>query len=157
MPYVPLPEPPEPEDNLEESSQFDETAAQTLTQSNEASNQPTGATGAQLPPEAQGETNGGPLGCCFGVSMGLLLSVGIVSLSIPVLGHLTTGLSGFLAFLVNAAAVIFVIVATLALGVVGWKIGRRVFREYEPSPRQQRKMAQLQQRQVARVRQRRHV
>ncbi len=102
----------------------------------------------QLPPEARGETNGGPLGCCFGVSMGLLTSAGIVSLSIPLLSHITAGLNGFLAFLVIVVAIIFVIIATLALGYVGWKIGRRVFREYEPDPRQQRKMARLQQRQL---------
>src|SRR5579884_3011004 len=29
----------------------------------------------QLPPEAQGEVNGGPLGCCLGVTVGLLLSL----------------------------------------------------------------------------------
>src|SRR6476646_4273662 len=36
---------------------------------------------AQLPPEAQGETNGGPLGCCFGVLVGLLLSLTVAILS----------------------------------------------------------------------------
>src|SRR5437763_17177413 len=37
----------------------------------------------QLPPEAQGETNGGPLGCCLGVTVGLLLS-----LTLAILGRL---------------------------------------------------------------------
>ncbi len=35
----------------------------------------------QLPPEAQGETNGGPLGCCLGVTVGLLLSLTVALLS----------------------------------------------------------------------------
>src|SRR5436305_14064322 len=35
----------------------------------------------QLPPEAQGETNGGPLGCCLGVTVGLLLSLTVAILS----------------------------------------------------------------------------
>src|SRR5215472_12080770 len=34
-----------------------------------------------LPPEAQGETNGGPLGCCLGVMMGLLLSLSLAIVS----------------------------------------------------------------------------
>src|SRR6266567_1878856 len=36
-----------------------------------------------LPPEARGELNGGPLGCCLGVAIGLM-----VSLSIAVIGRL---------------------------------------------------------------------
>ncbi|HEV2579753.1 MAG TPA: hypothetical protein VGT44_02780, partial [Ktedonobacteraceae bacterium] len=35
----------------------------------------------QLPPEAQGEVNGGPLGCCLGVTIGLLLSLTVAILS----------------------------------------------------------------------------
>ena len=50
----------------------------------EESPSPSSAPEAQLPPEARGQVNGGPLGCCFGISMGLLLSAGIASLSIPV-------------------------------------------------------------------------
>src|SRR6516164_4178975 len=36
---------------------------------------------AKLPPEAQGEVNGGPLGCCLGVTIGLLLSLIVAILS----------------------------------------------------------------------------
>src|SRR5882762_10172959 len=36
---------------------------------------------AQLPPEAQGEINGGPLGCCLGVMVGLLLSLSVAVIS----------------------------------------------------------------------------
>src|SRR5579859_3803243 len=30
---------------------------------------------SSLPPEARGETNGGPLGCCLGVTVGIMLSL----------------------------------------------------------------------------------
>lgn len=121
----------------------------------EESPQPANTSEAQLPPEARGDVNGGPLGCCFGVSMGLLLGAGIASLSIPVISHFFAG-RGFLALLTQILVIVFVVVAFFALGFLGWKIGRRVFREYEPSPAQIRKMARLEQRYGARS-QRKHV
>src|ERR1700676_4520482 len=42
---------------------------------------------SMLPPEAQGETNGGPLGCCLGLTVGLMLSL---FLGLIGFGHLTT-------------------------------------------------------------------
>src|SRR5579859_2303220 len=107
------------------------------------------ASAAQLPPEARGDVNGGPLGCCFGVSMGLLLRAGIASLSIPVISHFFAG-KGLLALLTQILVIVLVIVGFFLLGYLGWKIGRRVFREYEPSPAQIRKMARLEQRYGAR-------
>jgi hypothetical protein len=110
---------------------------------------------AQLPPEARGEVNGGPLGCCFGISMGLLLSAGIASLSIPVLSHFFSD-RGWLALTTQILVIVLAIAGFFLLGYLGWKIGRRIFREYEPSPAQQRKMAHLEQRYSARS-QRKHV
>ena len=115
----------------------------------EASPPETSASPTQLPPEARGDVNGGPLGCCFGVSMGLLLSAGIASLSIPVISHFFAG-RGLLALLTQILVIVLVVVGFFLLGYLGWKIGRRVFREYEPSPRQVRKMARLEQRYAAR-------
>ena len=103
----------------------------------------------QVPPEARGDVNGGPLGCCFGLSMGLLISAGIASLSIPVISHFFAG-RGLLALLTQILVIVLVVVGFFLLGFLGWKIGRRVFREYEPSPRQIRKMARLEQRYGAR-------
>src|SRR5258708_14458724 len=42
---------------------------------------PADSPAVKLPPEAQGEVNGGPLGCCLGVMVGLTLSlvVGVAS------------------------------------------------------------------------------
>ncbi|HEY6539281.1 MAG TPA: hypothetical protein VIZ18_00010 [Ktedonobacteraceae bacterium] len=115
----------------------------------EQSPQPANAPEAQLPPEARGDVNGGPLGCCFGVSMGLLLGAGIASLSIPVISHFFAG-RGLLALLTQILVMVLAVVAFFLLAYFGWKIGRRVFREYEPSAAQVRKMARLEQRYGAR-------
>jgi VIT1/CCC1 family predicted Fe2+/Mn2+ transporter len=123
-------------------------------QTAEESLQPASAPEAQLPPEARGAVNGGPLGCCFGLSMGLLLSAGLASLSIPVLSHFFAS-RGWLALTTQIVAIVLAIAIFFMLGYTGWKIGRRIFREYEPSPGQLRKMARLQQRQVA-LRARKH-
>ncbi len=78
---------------------------------------------ASLPPEAQGETNGGPLGCCLGTVVGLLLTA-LLLLGVSIL--LSNG--GTLSF----ATVPVIILGTIAGGYFGWKIGRRVYKEYEP-------------------------
>ena len=148
MPYMPLPEHEDDQSEQENNPVEDQRAE-------EESPQPASAPASQLLPEARGDVNGGPLGCCFGISMGLLLCAGIASLSIPVLSHLFTS-GGWLAFTIQALVIVFAIAGFFMLGYAGWKIGRRVFREYEPSPGQLRKMARLQQRQLARS-QRKHV
>ena len=140
-PFMPQPE---PGNSPEEDQPVQEESPQ-------AANTPE----AQLPPEARGDVNGGPLGCCFGVSMGLLLGAGIASLSVPVISHFFAG-RGLLALLIQILVVVLAIVAFFVLGYLGWKIGRRVFREYEPSPAQLRKMAHLEQRYGTRS-QRKHV
>jgi hypothetical protein len=81
----------------------------------------TGAT--ELPPEAQGETNGGPLGCCLGTVVGLFLTVLLV-LCLSLL--LSNG--GVLSF----ATVPVIALGTIAGGYGGWKIGKRIYKEYEP-------------------------
>ena len=133
--------PPDPENDQPETENSQE-AEQPVA---EASSPDTSASPTQLPPEARGDVNGGPLGCCFGVSMGLLLSAGIASLSIPVISHFFAG-RGFLALLTQILVIVLVVVGFFLLGYLGWKIGRRLFREYEPSPAQIRKMARLEQR-----------
>lgn len=76
----------------------------------------------QLPPEAQGETNGGPLGCCLGTVVGLFLTV-LLILGLSIL--LSNG--GTLSF----ATVPIIALGTIAGGYGGWKIGKRVYKEYE--------------------------
>lgn len=105
--------------------------------------QPTAET--ELPPEAQGETNGGPLGCCLGITVGIMLSL---FLGVIGFGHLTANL---LVFLIHAdpvtniriATAFFTVVGALLGGYFGWRIGKLIYREYELSPRQQQRLARL--------------
>ncbi|MGZ3630800.1 MAG: hypothetical protein ACXWPS_16090 [Ktedonobacteraceae bacterium] len=99
----------------------------------------------QIPPEAQGETNGGPLGCCLGVTVGLLLSLTIAVLSRLYADPLAQMFHGNLSISVRIVMTIFAIGGALLCGYIGWKIGKRVYREYELSPRQQKKLAHLEQ------------
>jgi hypothetical protein len=142
MPYMPLPESEDDQSEQENNLEEDQPAG-------EASPSAASAPEAQLPPEARGDVNGGPLGCCFGISMGLLLGAGIASLSIPVISHFFAD-RGWLALTTQILVIVLAIAGFFLLGYIGWKIGRRIFREYEPSPAQQRKMARLQQRYSAR-------
>ena len=89
---------------------------------------------AALPPEAQGETNGGPLGCCLGVTVGLLFSlfIGVIGF-----GHNLAFLLGFILPFsaitdIRIATGCLAFVGTIIFGYFGWKIGKRVYREYEP-------------------------
>ncbi len=148
MPFMPPPEREDDQPGQEINLEEDQPAAEELPLA-------TSAPAAQLPPEARGDVNGGPLGCCFGVSMGLLLGAGIASLSIPVTSHFFSG-RGWLALTTQILIIVLAVAGFFLLGYFGWKIGRRVFREYDPSPTQQRKMARLQQRYSARS-QRKHV
>ena len=105
---------------------------------------------AQLPREAQGETNGGPLGCCLGVTVGLLLSLTVAILSRLYADPLAQVFHGGLSIIVRIVMSIFAIAAAIVFGYVGWKIGKRLYREYELSPRQQQRLAHLEQRQLQR-------
>lgn len=87
-----------------------------------------------LPPEAQGETNGGPLGCCLGVTVGIMLSLllGIIGFG-PLIANV-------IVFVIHTDAItntriataFFALIGAILGGYFGWKIGRRIYREYEP-------------------------
>ena len=104
----------------------------------------------QLPPEAQGETNGGPLGCCLGVAVGLLLSLTIAIVSRLYADPLAQVFHGNLAISVRLVMFIVAIGGAILFGYLGWKIGRRMYREYELSPRQQQRLAHLEQKYLQR-------
>jgi hypothetical protein len=110
---------------------------------------------AQLPPEAQGEVNGGPLGCCLGVTIGLLLSLSVAVLSRFYADPLAQVFHSNLSITVRIVMSILAIAGAVLFGFIGWKIGKRLYREYELSPRQQRKLAHLEQRQLQRQARRR--
>lgn len=88
----------------------------------------------RTPVEAEYETNGGPLGCCLGTVVGALLTALLITfLLVSFFNRATFGPAILPAVLAGAAI----------CGYVGWRIGKRVYREYELSPRQQRKLARL--------------
>jgi hypothetical protein len=84
-----------------------------------------------LPPEALGETNGGPLGCCLGVMIGLLLSLSIAVLSRFYTDPLIHIFSTNLSTAIRIAMLLLAIVAIIICGNLGWKIGKRAYREYD--------------------------
>lgn len=140
---VPFP-PSEQQGDDEEISESIE-AGQELQSEEQASEEEQDTDKIQLPPEAQGETNGGPLGCCLGVTVGLLLSLTIAVLSRLYADPLAQMFHGNLSISVRIVMTIFAIGGALLCGYIGWKIGKRVYREYELSPRQQKKLAYLEQ------------
>ncbi len=85
---------------------------------------------AQLPPEAQGDMNGGPLGCCLGTTIGLLLSVSIALLSRFYADPLAHLLGGALSVVVRILMILVAIVAVVICSYFGWRIGKGVYREY---------------------------
>jgi len=92
---------------------------------------------AMLPPEARGETNGGPLGCCLGIVVGLLLTLAIILTTSILLSN-----GGYL----GIATLPVALLGAAICGFLGWKIGKRFYREYEPDPRQQERLERLEQR-----------
>jgi hypothetical protein len=139
MPFVPIPPQGNSEDEEEISDHPDPTGeAQELPLSDqltaEEQPQPTASPEAKLPPEAQGETHGGPLGCCLGVIAGLFFSLLIGVLGF---GH---NLAFLLSFVLPFSSITTVRIATgcialagaVVFGFFGWRIGKRLYREYEP-------------------------
>ncbi|HCF86184.1 MAG TPA: hypothetical protein DEV72_13395, partial [Ktedonobacter sp.] len=84
--------------------------------------------------EAQYETNGGPLGCCMGVVVGILLCIlcGVIGF-----GRVTANIIVFLVHVdpatnIRIATAFFTLVGAVLGGYVGWKVGKRLYREYDP-------------------------
>ena len=121
-------EPASPLNPDEEAQPIDSTASSTdETETEEKAPDPENT----LPPEAQGEVNGGPLGCCLGFMVGALLGGVLLSLSLTVLNHAFAdyGLAGWL---VRVLLGILAFVLLIFLCRTGWKLGKRFYREYEP-------------------------
>lgn len=81
----------------------------------------------ETPPQPEEEppwpTNGGPLGCLIGAMTGFLLG-----------GFLATTLLIFY----RPVGIALTVLLTIGLAILGWQIGRRIFREYKP-PKQRRR------------------
>jgi hypothetical protein len=102
-----------------------------------------------LPPEAQGETNGGPLGCCLGTVAGLFLTLALI-----LLVSISIGNGGYLGWATAPIALL----GAMSGGYAGWRIGKLIYREYELSPQRRERLERAdqqwraQQRRVQRVR-----
>ena len=86
----------------------------------------------QVPPEAQDETNGGPLGCCLGVMVGLLLSLSIAIISRFYADQPAQVLGGTLSLVIRIVMSIVAFIAVVICGKFGWKIGKKLYRAYDP-------------------------
>ena len=86
---------------------------------------------SQLPPEAQGETNGGPLGCCLGTMVGMLLSLSVALFGRFYADPLASVLHSNLSTAIRVVMFVVALVAITVCGYFGWKIGKRLYREYE--------------------------
>jgi hypothetical protein len=145
---VPFPPPGEQGDDEKISENIE--AGQELQSGEQVAEDEHNSDKVQLPPEAQAETNGGPLGCCLGVTVGLLLSLTIAILSSLFADPLAQVFHGNLSISVRIVMSIFAIGGAVLFGYIGWKIGRRVYREYELSSRQQQRLAHLEQKYMQR-------
>src|SRR5947199_4356610 len=76
-----------------------------------------------LPPEAQGEPHGGPLGCCLGSVVGLLLTKLLITAVSLALAN-----RGFL----GGATLPIALLGAIAGGYLGWRIGKKIYKEYDP-------------------------
>jgi hypothetical protein len=106
------------------SPSAEESLAEPTTEQPTTDDQPlTPAPGSLLPPEAQGEVNGGPLGCCLGTIAGLFFTFLLVMSASLLLSN-----GGYLSF----ATLPVLLAGTVLGGYFGWRIGKKLYREYEP-------------------------
>lgn len=127
---MPLPfKTPHPEDRKNEQSSSTGEA-----QEHHAASPGTDPEAPQFFPNEQYEANGGPLGCCLGVTIGLLLSLTVGILGRFYASPLASLLSGNLSLSIRLLMLVVAGVAVLTCGYWGWRIGKRIYREYEPKP-----------------------
>jgi hypothetical protein len=140
-------------DNAQESSEYGGEIAQSLEEESRPANTPEPVPEPQmpadlspdlpLPPEAQADVNGGPLGCCLGVTIGLFLSLTVAVIARVYGDPLSHAFNGALLANIRIIMSCTLVSAAIICGYIGWRIGKRLYREYELSPRQKRKLAQL--------------
>jgi type IV secretory pathway TrbD component len=96
----------------------------------------------RVPDDGLGEwpTHGGPLGCLLSTLFGFILA-GFVSASLFGGAFSTHNVvkSGFI-----VAAIVVLVAIVIVFGIVGWGIGKLVYREYAPSKRQIRYAERMQ-------------
>lgn len=100
-----------------------------------------GEPAATLPAGTESEVNGGPLGCCLGTMIGLLLSLSLAILSrifIDPLSALFQANYGLIGLLVRVLMILAACTLAFVFGRIGWRLGKRFFREYDP-PKERRR------------------
>ena len=124
------PTPPENNNNANHPEEADQQESSTTEERVDSAS--TSSPVAQLPPEAQGEVNGGPLGCCLGVFVGLLLSLSVALISRFYADPLAHILGGALSIITRIIMALVALIAIIICGKFGWKIGKKLYREYDP-------------------------
>jgi hypothetical protein len=133
---------PEPDTTAETEEQSEEVSPPTTEAPPDQAPSSTDSSESTLPPEAQGEVNGGPLGCCLGVMIGLLLSLSIALLArfyAEPLVQIFQGSYGAMAVVVRILMGAVAVAAAIFCGYLGWRIGRRIYREYDQPAVQDRR------------------
>jgi|SRR6266849_6204799 len=123
MPIIPF----LPQDNM-----GDDEKAAGYSDTIEEEQSPAGASPEVKFPQGEVNGGGGPLGCCLGVTVGLLLSLTVAILSRFYADPLAQLLHGGLSVIVRIVMFILAIAGAVVFGYLGWKIGKRLYREYEP-------------------------
>ncbi len=123
MPIIPF----LPQDNM-----GDDEKAAGYSDTIEEEQSPAGASPEVKFPQGEVNGGGGPLGCCLGVTVGLLLSLTVAILSRFYADPLAQVLHGGLSVIVRIVMFILAIAGAVVFGYFGWKIGKRLYREYEP-------------------------
>jgi hypothetical protein len=76
-------------------------------------------------------THGGPLGCLVSLTFGCLLAAFFASPLIQSAYRPSQGYGG--AF--TAVALVIMVVGLIIFGIIGWRLGKRLYREYDPPTR----------------------
>lgn len=97
-----------------------------------------------VPDDGLGEwpTHGGPLGCLVSIVFGCLLASFFSSPLLQRVQLIQFGKAAPAGWFIFTA-IVLVLVITIFFGVIGWQIGKRIYREYAPSARQLRIAEQL--------------
>jgi len=128
---VSIPQDPTPPENNNDTNSTEE-AQLSLAEQEEEPPPSSSSPADQLPPEAQGDINGGPLGCCLGIMVGLLLSLSVAVISRFYADPLAHILGGVLSLVVRIAMALVALIAVVVCGKFGWQIGKKLYREYDP-------------------------
>ena len=92
-----------------------------------------------VPDDGLGEwpTHGGPLGCLVSIVFGCLVASFFSSPLLQRVQLIRFGKAAPAGWYIFTA-IMLILVITIFFGIIGWKIGKRIYREYAPSARQQR-------------------